>query len=404
MSDEIPTIPTAPELPRQQPSIDIQQNKTINNEPLQESIIKPLSSLEEIQDIYSKPKEDVKQPEIKQTVKPVMESHDNDYSSNDKSQQFSSEWTKPTIETKPSPPEQQKPLQTVEVAKRPGLFLETLKAIGIFLGIFILIYLFLTFPAYMEKIKYFINNIGKDNKPQTIEIPNLEITSGDLFLSTLEEALENVPQKTKQETKSEPKHTIDISDLENNHLIIPKIDIKAPIIWNSPPDEEIMLNSLQKGVAHYNGTALPDQDNGNVFISGHSSYYWWDKGGYKTVFVNLDKLEIGDEIALAYNNKVFIYKVFEKIEVKPDQVEVLNQTDKPIVSLMTCVPIGTNLRRLIIKAERIDITSEEETKSETIEEVKPGESKDEVTKEKPKETPPLSPTIDKENLELLPWR
>lgn len=232
---------------------------------------------------------------------------------------------------------------------RRSLIKEIFQTILLFAAVFIFVYLFLTFPAQYAKLKYFAKNIFSDKNPQTIELPQLTWDQ-DLFLSSIQSALEKAPDRVK-------KYSIDISDLQNNSLIIPKIEVKAPIIWQVVPDEKLMLKELQKGVVHYNGTGLPDEPRGNVFISGHSSYYWWDKGSYKTIFANLDKMEIGDEIALAYQEKVYIYKVFEKIVVKPNQVEVLNATDKPILSLMTCIPVGTNLKRLIIKAQRLEITA-----------------------------------------------
>ncbi|MFS8158912.1 MAG: sortase domain-bontaining protein, partial [Candidatus Roizmanbacteria bacterium] len=45
------------------------------------------------------------------------------------------------------------------------------------------------------------------------------------------------------------------------------------------------------------------------------------------------------------------YEVFEKFEVTPDQVSVLaQQYDKPYLTLITCTPPGTVLRRLIVNA------------------------------------------------------
>lgn len=275
--------------------------------------------------------------------------------------------------------------------KKTSIFKELLKIVVIFLASFAFIYLFLTFPAQWQKIKYFVGHLGKANQAQTITIPqNLDANAGsEIFLTTIQDALQKVPPRPTQ-----PKHTLDISDLKNNYLLVPKIEVNAPIVWNSSVEEKEMLQNLQNGVAHYQGTALPDEALGNVFISGHSSYYWWDKGQYKTVFATLDNLTNGDEIALAYENKVYIYQVFDKVVVKPEQVEVLQPTDEPILSLMTCVPVGTNLKRLVIKARRIDITTtsgEDATPTET-------------PTSTPSATPVPTTTPFSEPLgELLPW-
>jgi len=317
---------------------------------------------------------------------------DQSWLSDKKGQQIDTEQTQSTQE-KPSEQTKQQPF------KKTSLIISILKIIGVFVGVFIFVYLFLTFPAQYEKIKYWVNHLGKKDQPEQIHLPK-EVDTSDLFLSSMKTALETEkPTMSSEDKKETSNYSVDISDLENNYLIIPKLNIKVPIIWNSPPDEEIMLKNLQKGVVHYNGTGMPDEPDGNVFISGHSSYYWWDKGKYKTVFANLNKLNEGNEIALAYEEKVYIYRVYEKFEVKPEQVEVLESVGKPIVTLMTCVPVGTNLRRLIVRAEKI---------SENVEKEKPQQKE---SSSKPAQTPSPSLTPTKlpelnplDILNLLPWR
>lgn len=263
------------------------------------------------------------------------------------------------------------PTQEELTKEKTPLWKLILRGVVIFVSTFIFIYIFLTFPAQWQKIKYFFSHLGTKNQPQKVEVPvSIEQSGSDLFLSTVKDALEKAPDKKtnsgSSQTGNKPKSSLDISDLEDNMLLIPKTSVRVPIIWGSPPDEEIMLKNLQDGVVQYKGTGLPDEADGNVFISGHSSYYWWDKGGYKTVFATLDNLVEGDELAIAYQGKVYFYKVYEKIVVKPDDVGVLEPVGKPIVSLMTCVPVGTNLNRLIVRAERIDVASKETPKTTQV--------------------------------------
>ncbi len=286
--------------------------------------------------------------------------------------------------------------QEIQSPQKTSLLISILKAIGIFAGVFVFVYLFLTFPAQYEKIKYWLNHLGKKDEPQTIEIPENIDNSSDLFLSTIKSALETDKPIIPESEPAKPDYSIDITDLENNHLIIPKLDKKVPIIWNSPPDEDVMMKNLQNGIVHYNGTGLPNESDSNVFMSGHSSYYWWDKGNYKTVFANLNQLDVGDEVALAYEDKVYIYRVYEKLEVKPKQVDVLDSVDRPIVSLMTCVPVGTNLRRLIVRAERI----ESDAKTEKPE-PEPSPTVTETATPTQIEPSGLNPL---DIINLLPWR
>lgn len=130
-------------------------------------------------------------------------------------------------------------------------------------------------------------------------------------------------------------------------LKIEKIGIEAPIFWNTHSDK--IIETLEGGVAHYQGTALPNEV-GNVFIVGHSSNFLWAKGDYKQVFALLDKLVVGDKIELTYRSQTINYQVKNKKIVRPDQVEVLKSDETKKLSLMTCWPIGTTFRRLIVEA------------------------------------------------------
>lgn len=119
--------------------------------------------------------------------------------------------------------------------------------------------------------------------------------------------------------------------------------------------ENKIQEALREGVVHYPFTADPNQY-GNVFITGHSSYYPWDKGRYKDIFALLHKLELGDKYFIFFQGKKYTYQVTEKYEVEPDDVSVLAQPDdKKISTLMTCTPVGTVLRRLIVQADLINI-------------------------------------------------
>lgn len=95
---------------------------------------------------------------------------------------------------------------------------------------------------------------------------------------------------------------------------------------------------------------------GNVFIFGHSSNYPWIKSEYNDVFVLLDSLENGDEIIVYYNQQKFVYRVTDRVIVKPGDTKLLRSRnpDKKEISLMTCWPVGTALERLIILGELVE--------------------------------------------------
>ena len=140
-----------------------------------------------------------------------------------------------------------------------------------------------------------------------------------------------------------------------NTLRIPSLEITAPVVYVDEKGEKAYQDALQHGVVHYPGTARPGQA-GNFFVTGHSSYYPLAKGDYKSVFARLHELESGDEYWVYFGGDKHRYVVRSKKEVQPTDVTVLDQpVDARVATLMTCTPIGTTLRRLIVRAEEVDL-------------------------------------------------
>lgn len=150
---------------------------------------------------------------------------------------------------------------------------------------------------------------------------------------------------------------------DDNRIVIPRIEENIPIV--EVADEKVIYSqrlqdiedsiqeALRDGVVRYPGTARPGEQ-GNVFITGHSSFYLTSPGEYKDVFALLHKVQLDDEIVIYYNQRRFKYKVTEIKTVKPNQVEILKQTNDYRLTLMTCTPIGTNLKRLVVTAIQIE--------------------------------------------------
>ena len=149
-----------------------------------------------------------------------------------------------------------------------------------------------------------------------------------------------------------------------NQLRIPSINVDTRIVepelgvesllaedWNQLEDQ--IRSSLLNGVVHYPGTAEPDQK-GNFFLTGHSSNVFWEMSPYNTVFALLPRIQIDDDIYVTYDQTEYHYRVTDKKEVSPKDVSILAQGDNYIMTLMTCVPIGTTLKRLVIIAELIE--------------------------------------------------
>lgn len=139
-------------------------------------------------------------------------------------------------------------------------------------------------------------------------------------------------------------------------LIIPKINVDVPAIYGIAPDNDSQLTAMEKGVAHFSipGANSKPGEIGNTVLSGHSSNDLFDTGDYKFIFAQLEKLNIGDTIYANYEGKRYTYVVTKTQVVKPSQVSALvYPTDKPVLTLITCTPLGTARDRLLVTAEQI---------------------------------------------------
>jgi sortase A len=68
----------------------------------------------------------------------------------------------------------------------------------------------------------------------------------------------------------------------------------------------------------------------------------------------LYKLEVNDEVNLFYQGHRFLYKVYEKKIIDPSEVHYLtDKSSHEVVTLQTCWPPGTTLKRMLVFAKRV---------------------------------------------------
>lgn len=144
----------------------------------------------------------------------------------------------------------------------------------------------------------------------------------------------------------------------NFGIIIPKINVNAPVVPNvDSADPNAYVAALKIGAAHALGTAFPgdeNKDNNNVFIFAHSTLNIWDVPKYNAIFILLRELQVGDSITTFYQGRRYDYEVTAKKIVDPTDVRYLTEpSKKPILTLQTCDPPGTQLHRLIVTAKLV---------------------------------------------------
>jgi len=150
--------------------------------------------------------------------------------------------------------------------------------------------------------------------------------------------------------------TADIVVSAESRLIIPKINVDVPVTYDVGTDNASQMKAMEGGLAHFPiaGASSHPGEIGNTVLAGHSSNDLFDVGDYKFIFAQLEKLSVGDTIYANYNSKRYTYVVTRTETVKPTEVnKLVYATDKPVMTLITCTPLGTALNRFLVTAEQV---------------------------------------------------
>jgi LPXTG-site transpeptidase (sortase) family protein len=223
------------------------------------------------------------------------------------------------VTVKPPKPEllTQPPPEISEIIKRHP-YREFFKYLFLFLFIFAAIYFGFNYQSFLIQVKYIYKTDIKGIAPPSVF---------------------NLP---------ETPETGEVNLVDS--LIIPKIQVQVPIIWQVESND--ILKELKNGVTHLKGTALPNEE-GNLAIFGYSSNYPWQRGKYNQVFALLDKLDPKDKILIVYQKKKYFYEVTDKKIIKPEDVKILSNKESSL-TLVTGWPLGINLKRLIVYAQQTE--------------------------------------------------
>ena len=150
-------------------------------------------------------------------------------------------------------------------------------------------------------------------------------------------------------------------------LLIPKLNVDVPVFFNISNDTATINNAMNHGVAQFKipgADAMPGQI-GNLVISGHSAGDIYSNNQYKFIFSGLERLVDGDLIYVNYNSVRYTYKVYKRETVEPTNVAALvYKIDKPILTLITCTPLGSDRYRLLVMAEQINPSYEQKETTE----------------------------------------
>jgi sortase A len=120
---------------------------------------------------------------------------------------------------------------------------------------------------------------------------------------------------------------------------IQAISVDAPVVQGDGWEQ------LKKGVGQHVGSADPGQA-GNIVLSAHDDVFG-------EIFRNLDHLQPGDKVVLFTAQQQYVYIVTGSQIVAPTQVEVMNPTSEPTVTLISCYPYMIDKKRIIVFAKLV---------------------------------------------------
>jgi len=223
---------------------------------------------------------------------------------------------------------------------------KTISFVGLFLLSFLVVFVLLNFRPAIAYVSFWFFDT-KDNPQQLVNNDGF-----GLFLMPVmgykEVASNSSPQKKIVSSDA-------LLSQSSSWISIPSLNVKAPIIFEKSVDPKKIYERLEDGVVHYSSTPLPGDDGVSVIL-GHSSAYPWYKGNYGSVFALLDKLNYGDEIRIYKDGKQLIYGVSEALIFSPfspdtKKLEKIEQTNGSSIVLLSCWPVGSNTKRIAVKAD-----------------------------------------------------
>lgn len=120
-------------------------------------------------------------------------------------------------------------------------------------------------------------------------------------------------------------------------MVIPAIGVDSVVVQGDSWEQ------LKKGIAQRIGTADPGQP-GNLVASAHNDIFG-------EIFRDLDQLNPGDEVQVYTAAEKFVYIITGTRIVEPTEVQVMDPTVGPTLTLISCYPYLVDTQRIVVFAE-----------------------------------------------------
>jgi len=134
---------------------------------------------------------------------------------------------------------------------------------------------------------------------------------------------------------------------QGNRIVIPSIQVNEPI------GEGSSIGVIRNGGTWRRPNAGVPTNGSNTVIVGHRFY-----GDNVSTFYHLDKVQIGQKLALYWDGQEILYEVTEIKVVDPSQIDIEAPTSEPRLTIYTCDPVWTAKNRLVVIAVPVVIENE----------------------------------------------
>lgn len=172
-----------------------------------------------------------------------------------------------------------------------------------------------------------INNFYEQQEEYVVDVPVME-----------EELVkeEVVEQEEKKETTTPTINYIAV-------IKIPKIGLEKGLASKGS-----YWNNVNRNIEILSESDMPDKENGNVILAGHSG------NSGVSYFRKLNKLQNDDTVSIVYNGKEYKYKMVNSYEIeKNGYAHIVRNAEKSTLTLITCKH-NTN-KQIVVICELIEV-------------------------------------------------
>ena len=172
-----------------------------------------------------------------------------------------------------------------------------------------------------------INNFYEQQEEYVVDVPVME-----------EELVEEevVEQEEKKETTTPTINYIAV-------VKIPKIGLEKGLASKGS-----YWNNVNRNIEILSESDMPDVENGNVILAGHSG------NSGVSYFRKLNKLQNDDTVSIVYNGKEYKYKMVNSYEIeKNGYAHIVRNAEKSTLTLITCKH-NTN-KQIVVICELVEV-------------------------------------------------